>query len=94
MDKFKPDYLGKTLPDDKDQMTKFLDKKYDAFNTVYDACKDESENIKDVSNVSLDTDDSLSVKINCEEEISERIKDSIKDSDILFKNNTFVVPNN
>lgn len=78
MEKIKPQYLGKVLPsDDKNQMTKFLDKKYNAFNKVYDACKDESSNISDISNVSDDDSNDLKIKVKTSSDTLSVIKEKV-----------------
>jgi arginine/ornithine N-succinyltransferase beta subunit len=63
MEKYKPEYLGKVLPDETKAATTFLQDKYEAFNAVYDACKTESANIMDIKTVESSGDSSLSVKV-------------------------------
>jgi hypothetical protein len=97
MEQVKPNYLGKVLPPEKDQMTKFLDKQYDAFNTVYDACKSKSAGISDLKNVSSNDSDSLSVKVSADTDTMEAIKATISSDEKFAKvsvsNDTLIVPN-
>lgn len=97
MEKFKPNYLGKTLPsENKDQMTKFFDKKYDSFNKIYDACKDSSSDISDIKNISDDNSDDLLIKISASNETINKIKETINSNDSLscinINNDTFCIP--
>ncbi len=52
MERYKPGYMGKVIPaDDPAKLTDFVTNKYDAFSKVYDACKNSSDKIKDVTSV-------------------------------------------
>lgn len=91
MEQVKPHYLGKVLPsDDKEEMTKFLDKKYDAFNNVYNLCKDNSEKISDIKNVSEKNSDELKVKISSSKDVLDSIKNNI-DSDSSMNGDTITI---
>ena len=47
---YKPEYLGKVItPDDNVKLTDFVHNKYDSFSKVYDACKENSEDITDIT---------------------------------------------
>lgn len=90
MDKYKPGYLGRVLPaDDPSKLTDFVTNKYDAFSKVYDACKDQSENITDLKVVETDNVDTetLSVKISASEEAINTIKETTSsDESVTIEN--------
>lgn len=90
MDKYKPGYLGRVLPaDDPSKLTDFVTNKYDAFSKVYDACKDQSENITDLKVVETDNADTetLSVKISASEEAIDTIKETTSsDESVTIEN--------
>ena len=76
MKEYKPEYMGKVIPaDDPAKLSDFVNNKYDAFSKVYDACKSQSENIKDITVVETDDSNSLSVKVTADEETIDKIKD-------------------
>lgn len=90
MNKYKPEYLGKVIPaDDQEKLTDFCQNRYDAFTTIYDACKDSSNNIQDIRVVDGDTT-SLSVKISTEESTLDDIREKIKDNDSITMNNDMI----
>ena len=79
MNLYKPEYMGKVIPaDDPAKLTDFVTNKYDAFSKVYDACKEQSEDIKDIAVVeNKDADvNSLSVSVQASEETMEKIKEN------------------
>lgn len=77
MNRYKPEYLGKVIPaDNPSKMTDFVENKYDAFNKVYDTCKDQSANIADVKAVDDNSSNSLSVQVIADSETMEAIKKS------------------
>lgn len=95
MEKYKPGYLGKVLPEKEPEMKTFIQDQYEQFSDAYDACKDSSENITDVQNVSTSADE-FKMKISSKEksktmaEINEKAKspkiiqsDVTVDSDII-----------
>lgn len=90
MDKYKPGYLGRVLPaDDPSKLTDFVTNKYNAFSKVYDACKDQSENITDLKVVETDNVDTetLSVKISASEEAINTIKETTSsDESVTIEN--------
>lgn len=52
MDRYKPGFMGKVMPvNNISKMTDFVVNKYDSFSKCYDAAKEHSESIKDVSSV-------------------------------------------
>lgn len=75
MEQYKPIFLGKTMPspDNPPDLQSFLSNKYEAFNTVYDACKSESEKIDNIETVSS-SDDKLTVKVSTDKDTFERIQ--------------------
>jgi len=73
---YKPYFLGQIIPaDNESKLTDFVEKKFDAFNDIYDACKKYSDEISSISNVSYDCND-LSVKLTCSTEVMEKIKNN------------------
>lgn len=54
MKKHKPTYLGKSLPSDVEKCKKFMKEQYDEFHKCYEALKDYSEDIDNISNVGDD----------------------------------------
>lgn len=77
MNTYKPEYMGKVIPaDDPAKLSDFVNNKYDAFSKVYDACKAESENIKDISVVENSDTNSLSVKITTDDSTMDKIKEN------------------
>lgn len=84
MKKYKPSYLGKLMPvDNKDKMTDFIVNKYEAFNEIYDACKDSSEDISNMTIVESEQKCCLKVKLFCEEKTFEKIKGSKRKIQII-----------
>ena len=81
MKKYKPEYLGKVIPaDDPDQLTDFVQNKFEPFSKIYDAVKDQSEKINDI--VAIDgkeKETKLAVKISTESETIQKISEKIKD---------------
>ena len=83
MNKYKPEFLGRTIPaDNESKLTEFVQQKYGAFNDIYDACKNYSDQISDITNVSNNSND-LSVKIICSAEVIEEIKKNNLNNDKL-----------
>lgn len=96
MDKYKPTYLGKVIPaDNQAKMTEFVTNKYDAFTKVYDACKEQSENITDIKTVETSNEDpnSLSVKLSTDNETMEAIKENTKSDDTVTVNADVITAN-
>lgn len=89
MDQYKPEYLGKVIPAaDPSKMTGFLSNQYNSFSKIYDACKEHSSDIKDITVVenAANPDTSLSVKVSANNEIlSEIIKKASGSSEISVK---------
>lgn len=84
MEQYKPGYLGQALPvGNPNKMTDFVANKYDAFSKVYDACKSNSEKIKEISLVESNNSDSLSIKVSTDQETMNTIKESNKDDSSL-----------
>ena len=81
MENYKPEYMGKVIPaDDPAKLTDFVTNKYDAFSKCYDACKDYSDRISDVSSVSTpEGDSSFSMKVNTDAETLNDISKSLED---------------
>lgn len=84
MKKYKPEFLGKVLPENKSDIADFMHNKYDGFSKVYDACKEESEKITDVKPVSSDNSNSksYSVKVSADKDTMENIKKNNKDDSV------------
>jgi len=77
MNLYKPEYMGKVIPaDDPAKLTDFVTNKYDAFSKVYEACKEQSADIKDISMVETSDTNSLSVNVQASEETMEKIKEN------------------
>jgi len=73
MDQYKPNYLGKVIPaDNESKLTDFVQNKFDAFNDIYETCKNYSEQISDITNIS--NDDNLTIKVISSPETMEDIK--------------------
>ena len=83
MNAYKPEYLGKVIPaNNPSKMADFVENKYDSFNKVYDACKDQSGNIQDIKPVDNNSSpSSLSVQIVANPDTIESVKESVKDDD-------------
>jgi len=75
LDKYKPTYLGKVLPSDPPKTKDFLQNNYPQFSDTYDAVKDESEDIRDVSGSF--TSDSFSLKISANKSTLTNISNKI-----------------
>ena len=85
MEKYKPNYLGKTIPtDDTPKLTDLLMNKYDAFSKIYDVCKDNSDTIKDIKVIEKESNskNSLSIKLSTDQETIKKIKEKNKDESI------------
>nr|DAX41719.1 MAG TPA: hypothetical protein [Caudoviricetes sp.] len=83
MDRYKPEYLGKVIPaDDATKMYDFVKNKSDMFNDIYDACKENSECIDDISVVKTN-DDSLSVKVSTDTNTLEAIRQEASSKESL-----------
>lgn len=61
MEQYKPQYLGKIMPDEPPKLMNFMQEDFEKFSKVYDVCKGNSDSINDVKNVS--TGDDLVVKV-------------------------------
>lgn len=86
MKKYEPEFLGKVIPaDNSEKLTDFVTNQYDAFTQIYNACKDQSDNITDIKNVSSD-DKSLSVKVSTDTESMDKIKESAMGNDSITIN--------
>lgn len=93
MEKYKPEYLGKVIPaDDPSKLTNFVTNQYDAFSKIYDACKNQSENISDIKVVDPGNADpnSLSVKVSADREVVESIKEIANDDESIVVNNDVI----
>ena len=79
MKKYKPEYLGKVLPDEGSKRKDFLQDEYESFSDIYDICKDESDNITDIKNVSEELgSQSLNIKITTtSEEVLDRLTEKV-----------------
>ena len=96
MKKYKPEYLGKTIPvDDPTKLTDFVTNKYDSFSKIYDTIKEDSENISDVSTIDSDGQESteLSVKISTTSDVVENIKNKIQEDDDISLTNDVITAN-
>ena len=77
MRKYKPEILGKVMPvDDKEKMSDFLNTKYFLFNDIYDAIKENSEDISDLILLESENEKELRIKLITENSILEKIKSS------------------
>ena len=75
MKKYKPIFLGSIIPaDNESKLTEFVQKKFNAFNDIYDVCKNHSEDIDSITNISNNSEE-LSVKVICSAEVMEDIKE-------------------
>ena len=82
VEKYKPEYLGKVIPaDDPAKLTEFCTSQYEAFSTVYDACKDHSDKISDVKSVDVGSKDpgSFSVKMTADPGVVDIIRQATRD---------------
>jgi uncharacterized protein (DUF4415 family) len=85
MDKYKPGYLGKVLPENKSDIADFMHNKYDGFSKVYDACKSESDKISDIKPAKTDSDDNktYAVKVSVTDQSAlENIKNNNNDTSV------------
>lgn len=86
MKKYKPEFLGKVLPENKSDIADFMHNKYEGFSKVYDTCKEESEKITDVKPVSSDSNNnnskSYSVKVSTDKDTMDNIKKNNKDDSV------------
>jgi hypothetical protein len=85
MDKYKPGFLGKVLPEKPSEISDFMHNKYDGFSKVYDTCKCESEKITDIKPVKSDSssDKSYAVKVTVSDKGAlDNIKNNNKDSSV------------
>lgn len=84
MNKYKPEYLGKVLPEDKIEMSDFMQNKYDGFSKIYDVCKCESDKITDIKSIKTDSTNakSYATKIVADADALKNICDNNKDSSI------------
>ena len=62
--------------DDPAKLTRFVKDQYSAFTKIYDACKEYSDKINDVTSVQLD-DNKLSVKLSTDIETIDSIKEAV-----------------
>lgn len=82
MNQYKPEYMGKVMPvNDPSKLTNFVANQYESFTKVYDACKNQSDNIKDIKPVDNGNTDSLSVQISADESTIEAIKENARGDD-------------
>jgi predicted nucleic acid-binding Zn-ribbon protein len=82
MNQYKPEYLGKVIPvDDQDQLTDFVQNRFDSFSKIYDSCKEQSSSISDISMVKSTEANDLSVKISTDDETIQKISEKIIDDD-------------
>lgn len=91
MKKYEPQFLGKVIPaDDPSKLTEFCAHQYDSFHKIFNACKDQSEQIIDVHTVETKTSDpkSLSVLISADKDTVGQIVATAKgDPSISFNGN-------
>lgn len=82
MNQYKPEYLGKVIPaDNPTKMADFVENKFDSFDKVYDACKNQSSNIQDMKPIDNSNQNSLSVQIIANPDTIESVKEAVKDDD-------------
>lgn len=82
MNQYKPEYLGKVIPaDNPTKMADFVENRFDSFNKVYDACKDQSSSIQDVKPIENSNPSALSVQIVANPDTIESVKEVVKDDD-------------
>lgn len=95
MDKYKPAYLGKLLPvDNTAKMTDFIINKFDAFNKVYNGCKNFSDRINDINIIDTSNNDSIrsiTVKIYTDSETISNIAKSNTDPNVTINNDLITV---
>jgi len=81
MNRYKPEFMGKVIPaDNPNKLSEFCTTKYDAFTKIYDACKEKSEDIKDISVVETDQPDALAIKVAADSDVMDDIKESADNS--------------
>lgn len=87
MEKYKPEYMGKVIPaDDPAKLTDFVTNKYESFSKAYDACKDSSDKIKDVTSVETESGSTeFSMKISTDSATIKSIIDNKKDDSVSVK---------
>ena len=62
MDMYKPGYLGKVIPaDDTTKLKKFINTQFDAFCSIYDCCKNHSNEINDIKTHESTIDEESSI---------------------------------
>ena len=95
MEKYKPGYMGKVIPaDDPAKLTDFVTNKYDSFSACYDAVKDQSEKIDNVSpGPSTDGDTAFSMKVSTDSETASQIQQSLTDNTNVSMNGDTVTAN-
>lgn len=93
MEKYEPNFLGKVIPaDDPSKLNDFVVNKFDSFTTIYNACKNQSENIDDIKAVDTNSTNSteLSVKITASESTLEDIKKQSEGNDNINVSNNVI----
>ena len=80
MNKYKPEYMGRVMPaDDPTKLTRFVRDQYGAFTKIYDACKEYSDKISDVTSVQAEGEKVLSVKLSTDTGTIDNIKEAVSD---------------
>ena len=67
--------------DDPAKLTRFVKDQYGAFSKIYDACKDHSEKINDISQIESAEDKTLSVKLSTDTGTIDSIREAISADD-------------
>ena len=88
MEKYKPAYMGKVMPaDDPVKLTDFVTNKYESFSACYDAVKEKSDKINDVSSVpTKDGDKSFSMKVSTDSTTASEIQKGLSDNSSVSMN--------
>jgi predicted nucleic acid-binding Zn-ribbon protein len=80
MKRYKPEHMGRVMPEDTPELTDFMHNKYDGFSKIYDTVKDDSEDISDVKSVKGKDPSKLNVKVSAGKSTLDKINKKIKDS--------------
>lgn len=93
MDNRMPSYLGRVItPDNPSKMTKFAMNKYGPFSNIYHKCKDESENITDITCIDEDDDATeCSIRLVASQDTLSRINDSLADEENMYMDQDVII---
>jgi len=93
MQKRKPLYLGRVIPEDPPKIKTFLEDKYEKFSEAYDTIKGSSDQISDIRDVSSD-ENSFSLKVTCSDEALAEIAERVAErTTMILENDILTVKN-